>query len=97
MSGYLIALVRQLDPSRLGEYGEKAPDLIAAYGGRYLVQGGEIDPVEFDDSIGGIVVVEFPSLSVARRFYHSEEYQRLSAIRRSAADVDMLLVDGLRR
>jgi uncharacterized protein (DUF1330 family) len=95
MPGYLIAHVKHIhDPERYAEYAAQTPGAIAAHGGRYLVRGGEVEPVEFDDPIGRVVVAEFPSFDDAKAFYHSDEYRRLTAIRQSAADSDMLLVDG---
>lgn len=95
MSGYLLAHVKSVhNPDGLAEYAAKTPDLIASYGGRYLVRGGEVDPVEIDCQIGLFVVVEFPSYEATKRFYHGDEYRHLTAVRQAAADVDMLLVDG---
>jgi uncharacterized protein (DUF1330 family) len=95
MSGYLLAHVKNVhNPDGLTEYGEKTPDLITSYGGRYLVRGGDVDPVEAHQPLGAFVVVEFPSYEVAKQFYYGDEYRRLTAIRQAAADVDMILVDG---
>lgn len=95
MSGYLIAHVRQIhDPERYAEYAAQTPAAIAAHGGRFLVRGGEVAPVERDDPVGRIVVIESDSFDAAKAFYHSDDYRRLTVIRQSAADSDVLLVDG---
>lgn len=95
MPGYVIAHVKQIhDPERYAEYAAQTPGSIAAHGGRFLVRGGESDGVEFSDPIGRLVVIEFPSFEAAQGWYHSDEYRRLTAIRQSAADSVMLLVDG---
>jgi uncharacterized protein (DUF1330 family) len=95
MPGYVLAHVRQiLDRERYAEYASQTPASIEAHGGRFLVRGGETDGVEFDEPLGRVVVIEFPSLEAARGWYHSDEYQRLVAIRQSAVDSVMLLVDG---
>ena len=57
-------------------------------------RGGEVDPVEVSGPIGRVVVIEFPTFDAAKAYYHGDEYQRLTAIRQSAADTDLLLVDG---
>jgi uncharacterized protein (DUF1330 family) len=95
MPGYVIAHVRSIhDPDRYAEYAAATPASVAAHGGRFLVRGGEAEAVEFDDPVGRLVVIEFPSFAAAQGWYHSEEYQRLTAIRQSAVDSVMLLVDG---
>jgi uncharacterized protein (DUF1330 family) len=95
MPGYLLANVKHVhDPKRFSEYSAQTPELIASHGGRYLVRGGEVDPVEVSGPIGRVVVVEFPTFDAAKAYYHGDEYRRLTAIRQSAADADLLLVDG---
>jgi uncharacterized protein (DUF1330 family) len=95
MPGYVIAHVQHIhDPERYAEYAAQTPASIAAHGGRFLVRGGETDPVEFEPPIGKIVLIEFPTFEAAQGWYHSDEYRRLTAIRQSAADAFMLLVDG---
>jgi uncharacterized protein (DUF1330 family) len=95
MPGYLIANVKKVhDPERFAEYSAQTPALSASHGGRYLVRGGEVDPVEVSGPIGRVVVIEFPTFDAAKAYYHGDEYRRLTAIRQSAADADLLLVDG---
>jgi uncharacterized protein (DUF1330 family) len=95
MPAYLLANVKHIhDPERFAEYSAQTPDLIASHGGRYLVRGGEVDPVEVDGPVGRVVVIQFPSFEAAKGYYHGDEYRRLTAIRQSAADADLLLVDG---
>lgn len=91
----MLAHVKQIhDPERFAEYSAQTPEVIAAHGGEYLVRGGTVDPVEVDGPIGRLVVVRFPSLEAASTYYHGDAYRRLTAIRQSAADTDLLLVDG---
>ena len=68
MPGYLIANVKNVhDPERFAEYSSQTPALSASHGGRYLVRGGEVDPVEVSGPIGRVVVIEFPTFDAARR------------------------------
>jgi uncharacterized protein (DUF1330 family) len=41
------------------------------------------------------VILEFPSLDHARRFYRSEQYETAKRARAGAARFNMLLVEGL--
>jgi uncharacterized protein (DUF1330 family) len=41
-----------------------------------------------------MVVMEFPGMEAARRFYDSPEYLAARAAREGVSDFDMLLVEG---
>jgi uncharacterized protein (DUF1330 family) len=41
-----------------------------------------------------LVVIEFPSLEQAERFYQSPEYRTARELRQNAAMVNMILIDG---
>jgi uncharacterized protein (DUF1330 family) len=94
MAGYLIGEVEILDPALYQQYAQGVPATIAQYGGRYLVRGGAVDPKEGGWQPQRLVVLEFPSLEQARRWYASPEYAPLLAIRQKAARSRILLVDG---
>ncbi|HQU49030.1 MAG TPA: DUF1330 domain-containing protein [Casimicrobiaceae bacterium] len=94
MPAYLIARVRVTDPERYREYVALAPEAIARYGGRYLVRGGPITPLEGPEERDRIVVVEFPSMEHARSFWSSPEYEHAKTRRAGAATGQFLLVEG---
>ncbi|MBV9783130.1 MAG: DUF1330 domain-containing protein [Acidisphaera sp.] len=81
MPAYLIANVTITDPEGFKHYGEQVSAVIAQYGGRYLVRGGVIHPMEGDHGFDRLVVVEFPSMEAAKRFYDSPEYAPLLKLR----------------
>lgn len=68
---------------------------VAAYGGRYLVRGGAVEPLEGSWKPSRLVILEFPSAEQARAWWTSPEYQPAKAIREGCADTEMLLVEGL--
>jgi uncharacterized protein (DUF1330 family) len=41
------------------------------------------------------VVIEFESLEIARTFYESEQYTQARAVRETAAETDLILVEGM--
>ena len=61
MSAYLIANIDVHDPATFETYRQQVPPVIASFGGRYLVRGGEVLPVEGDPGLKRVVVLEFPS------------------------------------
>jgi uncharacterized protein (DUF1330 family) len=95
MAAYVIADLEVADPVRYAEYRQQVPATVAAYGGRFLVRGGEHEVVEGDWSPRRLVVLEFPSLAQARRWYESEEYRGPKAIRLAAASTNAIIVEGV--
>jgi uncharacterized protein (DUF1330 family) len=73
----------------------ETPGVIAKFGGRFIVRGGEKATLEGPDENRRLALVEFPSLERAREFYNSEEYQELKRLREGAADVSIIAVEGV--
>jgi uncharacterized protein (DUF1330 family) len=95
MPAYVIVETNVTDSEQYERYREAAPSSIAAHGGRYLVRGGELAVLEGDWNPTRIVVLEFPDLDTAKRWYASEEYAAARAQREGAAKLHMVAVDGL--
>jgi uncharacterized protein (DUF1330 family) len=93
--GYWIANVTILDPQRYAEYQVLAPAALARFGAVFLARGGERVAMEGHSSHERSVIMEFPSYEKALACYHSEEYQRAKATRQDAADVDIVILEGL--
>jgi uncharacterized protein (DUF1330 family) len=89
MAAYVIADLEGTDPVRYAEYRQQVPATVAAYGGRFLVCGGEHEVVEGDWSPRRL------SLAQARRWYESEEYRGPKAIRLAAASTNAIIVEGV--
>ena len=51
-------------------------------------------PIEGDLGLKRLVVLEFPSVEAARRFYASPEYAPLLKLRQEAARSGIVLVEG---
>ena len=94
MAAYLVVDAKITDPQKFQEYRALAQVAVAKYGGRYLVRGGEIEPLEGEWLPQRLVIVEFPSLEQAHLFYASPEYLAARAARAQAADFAMLLAAG---
>jgi uncharacterized protein (DUF1330 family) len=95
MAGYLIAEIEVHDPALFEEYRKQVPATIARYGGKYLVRGGATDTIEGGWAPARVVVLEFPSLEQARKWYHSPEYEPLLAMRLRAAKSKAILAEGV--
>ena len=94
MAAYLIANLKVTDPAGFAEYREKVALMIATFGGRYLVRGGKVEPVEGDLGLERLVVLEFPDMAKLRAFYDSPDYAPLITLRQSTTVSDVALVEG---
>jgi len=95
MPAYVIADLDVTDPVGFEEYRKVVPATIEKYGGRYLVRGGAMETLEGDWPWKRVVVLEFPSLEQAKRWYNSEDYRDPKALRFKTAKTKVILVDGV--
>ena len=94
MAAYVIANVDIKDAALFEQYRKQVPDTLARHGGRYLVRGGLHETLEGTWMPSRLVVLEFPTLEQARRWYDSEEYREPKALRMKSALTDVVLVQG---
>jgi uncharacterized protein (DUF1330 family) len=94
MAAYWIAHVTVTDPERYKAYQALAPAAFARFGGRFLARGGESEVLEGPQQVRH-VVIEFPDLAAARACYVSDEYGAARAARDGAAEVALVIVDGV--
>jgi uncharacterized protein (DUF1330 family) len=95
MSAYVIADVTVTDPATMEEYRKLLPATLAPYGGRFIVRGGAHQTVEGDWKPNRLVILEFPSLEQAKRWYDSEQYREPKAMRLRAARTNLVMVEGV--
>ncbi len=95
MPVYVIANGRGGDALRLEEYRRVNAELVRSFGGRFLVRGGRHEVLEGDWHPGRLVIIEFPDVEAARKWYDSPEYAPLRAQRQEHAETDMVLVEGV--
>ena len=92
--GYIIARVRIDDLEQYKKYMAVSPDAIGAYGGKFIVRGGDYETVEGDPESRRLVVVEYPTYEDALECYHSEVYQEAKKLRVHAGDAQFVVVRG---
>jgi uncharacterized protein (DUF1330 family) len=95
MPAYLIVETDITDPEQYEQYKAASPGAVAAGGGRFVVRGGETAVLEGDWNPKRLVLVEFPDLEAAKRFYDSPQYQAAKALREGAAQLNMVAVEGI--
>ena len=94
MKAYIIVDVNVTDPSRYEDYKKLTPGSLIPFEGKFIVRGGETKTLEGDWKPGRLVVLEFPSKEKAQAWWSSSEYAPAKAIRQSASDTQMILVEG---
>src|SRR5579859_4511902 len=70
LPGYVVAEVDVTDPATFKQYSDKAPGMIAQYGGRYVIRGGNNTPIE-SDAPKRIVVIQFENVEKAKAWEDS--------------------------
>ena len=95
MPTYVIVDVTITNPQEYEAYILLTPDSIAAYGGKFIVRGGATETLEGNWQHGRIVVLEFPTTTVAKTWWASAAYATAKAIRQRAATTNMILVEGI--
>src|SRR3954447_26154603 len=95
MSAYVVAETRVTDSSRVSDYLEAARPSIRRHGGRYLTSSTAVNALEGKWPAGArLVIIEFPGVAAAIAWYESPEYADALAIRDTALDRRLLIVDG---
>jgi len=94
MSAYVIAEIEVTDPAGYEEYRKQVLAVVTKYGGKFIVRGGKVDAREGGWNPKRIVLVEFPSLAQAQKWYDSEESRPLIKLRQKASKGRLIIVEG---
>lgn len=81
------------DPELMEDYVARVPPTVEAFGGRYVVVGGPWQVVEGDWHPAYPVVIEFPTIEDANRWYESDEYRPLRDQRHAAGAFNAVFFD----
>lgn len=95
MTAYVVIRIKADNPSLLKEYQSVAPSIIESYNGRFLARAGEVVTLEGPQESRRVVIIEFPNLEDARKFYHSKEYTSAIALRKEVAEAEIIAVAGV--
>jgi uncharacterized protein (DUF1330 family) len=94
MAAYVIGEVEVTDPATYEDYRRQVPAVVTKYGGRFIVRGGKVESLEGGWAPKRIVVLEFPSVEQAQKWYRSAEYAPLIELRQRASRGKLILVEG---
>ena len=94
MAGYVIVNISVSDPEGFKAYQTAVSPNIKAFGGDYLVRGGEVEAIEGDHDGRRLVVLKFPSVEAAKSWWNSPEYREIVKLREGNATMDAVVVEG---
>jgi uncharacterized protein (DUF1330 family) len=96
MSAYYLVDVREIkDAAKMEDYRARVAPVVEKFGGRYIVIGGPFEVVEGSYQPVFPVMIQFPSLDDARRWYNSEEYRELKQLRLGATVSNAVFMTGV--
>jgi uncharacterized protein (DUF1330 family) len=91
---YLVGHITITDPQAYAVYSSQVPLTIEAFGGKYLVRGGETSSLEGAQLGSRTVVIEFPNRETAESWYNSSAYQAIVKHRTDNSTGSIMLIDG---
>jgi len=94
MAAYVIAEIEVTDPAGYDEYRKQVLAVVTQYGGKFIVRGGRIEPLEGGWAPKRVIVLEFPSMEQALKWYRSPEYAPLIKARQKAAKGRLIAIEG---
>jgi uncharacterized protein (DUF1330 family) len=94
MAAYVIGEIEVTDPAVYDDYRKQVLATVEKYGGRFAVRGGKVEALEGGWAPKRIVVLEFPSLEQATKWYRSPEYAPLIKLRQKGSRGRLIAVEG---
>ncbi len=94
MAAFVIVDVAIHNYKEYEEYKKLTPATIAAFNGKFVVRGGLTVSLEGDWKPERIVVVQFPTVDQAKKWWNSDLYSAAKVIRQKAANTKMIIVEG---
>jgi uncharacterized protein (DUF1330 family) len=96
MTAYLVNHLRQpgVVNSEVLDYLDQVQATLDPFGGKFIVQGGEVEVLE-GAWAESVIVLSFPDMTKARTWYKSPAYQEILHLRTDHLIGDVILVDGV--
>ena len=92
---YLVAQIEVQDPAAYEAYRSRTGAVIERFGGRFIVRGGTLHPLEGTPEFGRLAIIEFPDVESARSFYDSPDYQQLVPHRTANSTGTLFIAEGV--
>jgi uncharacterized protein (DUF1330 family) len=96
MAAYWIARAQMRDLAGYQRYGGLVAKAAKIYPNEVLARAGKYQVLEGPDDFDRFVLLRFPSMEAALKYYHSPEYQEAAAIRQAASGrCEIVITEGL--
>jgi len=83
------------DPGGYEEYKKQGAPTIPVYGGKPLARGGKTEVLEGNWQPKRVIMLEFPDMGQAKRWWNSPEYSEAKKLRHKSADTNAVFLEGL--
>lgn len=93
MPAYVIGEVKILHRDQMGNYAQMVADAVKKFGGRYVARGAEPFVLEGGPA-HNILLIEFPDMETAKRWYDSPEYQAAKALRQGHTNLRLIAIEA---
>jgi uncharacterized protein (DUF1330 family) len=90
----VIGDIEVTDAALYDDYRKQVLATVQKYGGKFVVRGGKVEALEGGWSPKRLVMLEFPSMEQAQKWYRSSEYTPLIGLRQRASRGRLVLVEG---
>ena len=94
MAAYIIAEIEVKNPDKYSEYRDKVPKTVNKFGGRYIIRGTDVVPLEGGWVPERLVVIEFPDMTSLKRWYESDKYKSIRNMRMTSTLSKVIAIDG---
>jgi uncharacterized protein (DUF1330 family) len=94
MKAFVIAAETINDEALFSEYRKAVPATLEAFGGKFVVRGGNLNLLDGEWPHPRLVIIEFPSREAAEGWYKSPEYQRIVGLRHQSSVGNLVIAES---
>jgi uncharacterized protein (DUF1330 family) len=94
MKAFVIAAETVNDETMFSEYRKAVPATVEAFGGKFIVRGGNLKLLEGQWPHPRLVIIEFPSREAAEGWYASPDYQKIIGLRHNSSVGNLVIVEA---
>jgi uncharacterized protein (DUF1330 family) len=94
MKAFVIAAETINDEALFSEYRKAVPATVEAFGGKFVVRGGNLNLLEGEWPHPRLVIIEFPSREAAEGWYNSPEYQKIVSLRHKSCVGNLVIAES---
>jgi uncharacterized protein (DUF1330 family) len=92
---YLFENIEITDTLHFNEYKKNVLPVVKKFGGTYIVAGKPIEIIEGKWRPKSLVIIKFPSIKMANKWYYSEDYKFLKTMRKSSGKFNAVVMESL--